>query len=68
MLAMNAIDHLDEKARPVLPIIQKMPITPNEVDGRFKGYVGRLVQTTLNELGATRTDGNKPSKPKRKKK
>ncbi|MBT5378245.1 MAG: sulfatase-like hydrolase/transferase [Opitutae bacterium] len=68
MLAMNAIDHLDEKARPVLPTIQKMPITPNEVDGRFKGYVGRLVQTTLAELGATRADGDKPSKPKRKKK
>ena len=65
MLAMNAVDHLDEKARPILPKIQTMPLVPNDVDGRFKGYVGRLVTTTLNELGASRT--NSISKKKNKK-
>ena len=52
MLAMNAIDHLDDTGRPLLQLIQNMPNTPTDVDGRFRGYVGRLVQTTLNELGA----------------
>ena len=50
MLAMNAIDHLDDKAQSLLPKIQSMPRTPNEVDKRFQGYVGRLVDTTVKEL------------------
>ena len=50
MLAMNAIDHLDDKAKSLLPMIQSMPRTPNEVDKRFQGYVGRLVDTTVKEL------------------
>ena len=60
MLAMNAIDHLEETARPLLPTVQDMPRTPTDVDGRFRGYVGRLIDTTLKELGA------KPTKRKRK--
>ena len=67
MLAMNAVDHLDEKSRPLLPKMQSMPLVPNDVDGRFKGYVGRLVSTTLNELGASRTDSTKKKKNKKKK-
>ena len=50
MLAMNAIDHLDDKAKSLLPKIQSMPRTPDGVDKRFQGYVGRLVDTTVKEL------------------
>lgn len=50
MLAMNAIDHLDDKAKSLLSQIQSMPRTPTEVDKRFQGYVGRLVETTTKEL------------------
>ena len=50
MLAMNAIDHLDDKAKSLLPKIQSMPRTPEGVDKRFQGYVGRLVETTVKEL------------------
>jgi uncharacterized sulfatase len=50
MFAMNAIDHLDDKAKSLLPKIQSMPRTPNGVDKRFQGYVGRLVDTTVKEL------------------
>ena len=50
MLAMNAIDHLDNKAKPILSIIKSMPRTPEEVDKRFQGYVGRLIDTTVKEL------------------
>ena len=50
MLAMNAIDHLDNKAKPILPRIKSMPRTPEGVDKRFQGYVGRLIDTTVKEL------------------
>ena len=50
MLAMNAIDHLDDKAKSLLPQIKSMPRTPEGVNKRFQGYVGRLVDTTVNEL------------------
>ena len=50
MLAMNAIDHLNEKAKPLVSLIESMPLVPTEVDKRFQGYVGSLVKTTLNEL------------------
>ena len=50
MLAMNAIDHLDEKAKSLLPIIESMPQVPEGVNKRFQGYVGRLVKTTTEEL------------------
>ncbi len=50
MLAMNAIDHLDDKSKPLLSQIKSMPRTPEGVDKRYQGYVGRLVDTTVNEL------------------
>ena len=50
MLAMNAIDHLDYKAKPILSVIKSMPRTPEGVDKRFQGYVGRLIDTTVKEL------------------
>ena len=50
MLAMNAIDHLDNKAKPILSRIKSMPRTPEGVDKRFQGYVGRLIDTTVKEL------------------
>jgi uncharacterized sulfatase len=50
MLAMNAIDHLDNKAKSLLSIIKSMPRTPEGVDKRFQGYVGRLVDTTVMQL------------------
>ena len=52
MLAMNAIDHLDNKAKSLLPMIESMPQVPEGVDKRFQGYVGRLVNTTVEELKA----------------
>jgi uncharacterized sulfatase len=52
MLAMNAIDHLDDKSKSLLPLIESMPQIPEGVDKRFQGYVGRLVNTTLEELKA----------------
>ncbi len=68
MLAMNAIDHLDDKSKSLIPLIQSMPNTPENVDGRFKGYVGRLVETTLKELGASTKGQPKPKKKKDRKK
>ena len=50
MLAMNAIDHLDYKAKSLLSLIKSMPRTPEGVDKRFQGYVGRLVDTTVMQL------------------
>ena len=50
MLAMNAIDHLDNKAKSLLAQIKSMPRTPEGVDKRFQGYVGRLVDTTVTQL------------------
>ena len=50
MLAMNAIDHLDNKAKSLLSLIKSMPRTPEGVDKRFQGYVGRLVDTTVTQL------------------
>ena len=44
MLAMNAIDHLDNKAKSLLPMLESMPQIPEGVDKRFQGYVGRLVK------------------------
>jgi uncharacterized sulfatase len=52
MLAMNAIDHLDHKAKSLLPLLETMPQIPERVDKRFQGYVGRLVSTTVEELKA----------------
>ena len=68
MLAMNTIDHLDDKSKSLIPLIQSMPRTPENVDGRFKGYVGRLVETTLKELGASSKAEPKPKKKKDRKK
>jgi uncharacterized sulfatase len=68
MLAMNAIDHLDDKSKSLAPLIQSMPRVPENVDGRFKGYVGRLVDTTLKELGAPTQSQPKPKKKKDRKK
>ncbi len=68
MLAMNAIDHLDDKSKSLIPLIQSMPRTPENVDGRFKGYVGRLVETTLKELGAPTKSQPKPKKKRDRKK
>jgi uncharacterized sulfatase len=68
MLAMNAIDHLDDKSKSLIPLIQSMPRTPTEVDKRFQGYVGRLVETTLKELGAPSKDQPKSKKKKDRKK
>ena len=67
MLAMNVVNQLEDKAKPLVGKVQAMPRVPNNVDGRYKGYVGRLVGTTLSDLGADDPQAKKKN-PKRKKK
>ena len=66
MQAMNVVDQLDEKAASLLPKLQTMPRVPNNVDGRYKGYVGRLVATTLEDLGAKDPQSQKKNNNRKK--
>lgn len=49
-LAMNVIDQLDEKARPILEKVKNIPTKIEGYPGRASSYVGRLVSTTLEDL------------------
>ena len=49
-LAMNVIDQLDEKARPLMPRVRNVPVEIKGYPGRASGYADRLVKTTLEDL------------------
>lgn len=48
--ALNALDYLDEKARPVRDEIAKLPKNAKNVPGRMGSYVTRLLEKTLGDL------------------
>jgi arylsulfatase A-like enzyme len=52
--ALNALDALDERARPVLARIRQLPDTSQDAarDPRTRDYTGRLLRKTLADLGA----------------
>ena len=51
VLAMNAIDSLDERARPIAPAITRLPRTSKGLSPRTGDYIDRLVEKTLSDLG-----------------
>ncbi|MBM3812656.1 MAG: sulfatase [Acidimicrobiia bacterium] len=51
MLAMNALDYLDGKARKVKEKIAALPTVDPKADKRMSGYVKNLVDKTLADLG-----------------
>jgi uncharacterized sulfatase len=50
MAALNALDYLDEKARPVKPAIAALPKVDPNAPARAKGYVANLLRKTLADL------------------
>lgn len=50
MLALNALDYLDEKAAGRLEAIQALPVNSPETPGRMGGYVPRLKEKILADL------------------
>jgi arylsulfatase A-like enzyme len=51
--ACNALDYLDEKAKPRVAEIQALPMKPGQKAERADGYVARLLPDLLAELGVT---------------
>ncbi len=49
-LALNVIDKLDEKARPILDKVKNIPTNVKGYPARASSYVNRLVLTTLEDL------------------
>ena len=62
--ALNAIGDLGEKAKPVAEQLKALPAKGESPDGRFSGYVARL----LADLNGTPVGGNGGEAPKKKKK
>ncbi len=50
MLALNALDYMDERAAPVIDQIRALPTEADSVPGRMGSYVGRLIEKTLADL------------------
>ena len=50
MMALNALDALDDKARPVAERIKALPQQDPSVPNRMKNYVNRLIEKTLADL------------------
>ncbi len=48
--ALNALDHLDGKARPWLEQIKALPVAESDVPERYRSYVPRLIEKTLQDL------------------
>jgi uncharacterized sulfatase len=68
MAALNALDKLDGKAAYAIDAIKAFPrgggASPN---GRFNGYVGRLLAKTLADLGTPDKSPRKKKRPRKKK-
>lgn len=50
MLALNSIDAMDEKAKPLAPVLAKLPDGGKQAPPRTGGYVPRLLQDLKKEL------------------
>jgi len=50
MMALNALDHLDERAAKVKDQIAKLPQNDKQATGRIRGKVGHLIRKTLADL------------------
>ncbi|MFN3152188.1 sulfatase-like hydrolase/transferase [Bremerella sp.] len=50
MLALNSIDAMDEKAKPLAPVLAKLPNGNKQAPPRTGGYVPRLLQDLNQEL------------------
>ncbi|QDU76249.1 Arylsulfatase [Bremerella volcania] len=50
MLALNSIDAMDEKAKPLAPVLAKLPDGAKQAPPRTGGYVPRLLQDLKKEL------------------
>lgn len=50
MLAINALDAMDERAEPVVDQIRKLPRQDKSVNGRMRAYVSNLLTKTLMDL------------------
>ena len=72
MAALNAIDKLDKKAAHAVDAIKAFPGNLNgggtSPDGRYNGYVGRLLQKTLSDLDVKYSPPKKPKKNRKPKK
>lgn len=64
MSALNAIGDLGDKAKPIAEQLKKLPAKGESPDGRFSGYVGRL----LADLNGGTNDGDEGEAPKKKRK
>jgi len=51
MLALNSIDAMDEKAKPLAPVLAKLPDGAKQAPPRTGGYVPRLLKDLTKELG-----------------
>ena len=67
MVALNAIDKLDDKAGYALETIRTFPrsggVSPN---GRYNGYVARILGKTIEDLGGGKQPGEKKKKKRKK--
>lgn len=52
MLALNAIDFMDERARPLQKQLQKLPTNGDWVPQRGRSYIPNLIEKTLSDLQA----------------
>jgi uncharacterized sulfatase len=62
MLAINAIDHLDDRAIGAIERIRALPKQADGTPGRMRSYVPNLITKTLADLGATREQRTKKQK------
>ncbi|MEZ5385593.1 MAG: sulfatase-like hydrolase/transferase [Prosthecobacter sp.] len=64
MSALNAIGDLGDKAQPIADQLKTLPAKGESPDGRFSGYVGRLIA----DLNGTKPAAERPAKKKKAKK
>jgi arylsulfatase A-like enzyme len=68
MSALNAIGDLGDEAKPVAEQIKALPAKGESPDGRFNGYVSRLLADLNGTKPAAEDDGEAPAKNKKKNK